>query len=148
MLCPNCLKSETRVLDSRDDGKAIRRRRECLKCKNRFTTYERIETPRLYVIKKDGRREPFLKEKLLTGLKKACEKRPICLTTIEEVADRIERELHDKGEKEVPSKLIGQLVMNELKKLDEVAYIRFASVYKAFKDAEGFEKEVHKFLKR
>ena len=148
MLCPNCLKCETQVIDSRDDGKLIRRRRECLKCKARFTTYERIETSKLYIIKKDGRREPFSKEKLLNGLKKACEKRPICLTSIEEVADRIERTLYERSEKEISSKIIGEYVMTELKILDEVAYIRFASVYKAFKDAGSFEKEAHKFLKK
>lgn len=148
MLCPSCLKGQTQVIDSREDGKTIRRRRECLKCKNRFTTYERIETPRLYVIKKDGTREPFFREKLLTGLKKACEKRPVCLTSLEGIADKIERALYERGEKEVPSKIIGHLVMDELKKLDEVAYIRFASVYKAFKGAESFEKEAHKFIKK
>lgn len=148
MLCPSCQKGETKVLDSRDDGRTIRRRRECLKCQYRFTTYERKETPKLLVIKKDKRREPYLREKLLTGLKKACEKRPICLSNIEEIGDRIERTLYEMGDGEISSKKIGELVMEELKKLDEVAYIRFASVYRAFKDAKSFEKEINKIKKK
>jgi transcriptional repressor NrdR len=146
MRCIKCQQGETQVIDSRDDGKEVWRRRECLACGYRFTTYERIEFPKLYVIKKDGRRELFSREKLLNGLRKACEKRPVALGKLEEVVGRIESTLYETGKKEIPSKLIGQLAMEELKKIDEVAYIRFASVYRAFKSVESFEKEVHKIM--
>jgi len=146
MRCIKCQQGETQVIDSRDDGKEVWRRRECLACGYRFTTYERIEFPKLYVIKKDGRRELFSREKLLSGLRKACEKRPVALAKLEEVVGRIESTLYETGKKEIPSKLIGQLAMEELKKIDEVAYIRFASVYRAFKSVESFEKEVHKIM--
>jgi len=146
MHCIKCQRGETQVIDSRDDGKEVWRRRECLACGYRFTTYERIEFPKLYVIKKDGRRELFSREKLLSGLRKACEKRPVALAKLEEVVGRIESTLYETGKKEIPSKFIGQLAMEELKKIDEVAYIRFASVYRAFKSVESFEKEVHKIM--
>ena len=146
MHCIKCQRGETQVIDSRDDGKEVWRRRECLACGYRFTTYERIEFPKLYVIKKDGRRELFSREKLLNGLRKACEKRPVALAKLEEVVGRIESTLYETGKKEIPSKFIGQLAMEELKKIDEVAYIRFASVYRAFKSVESFEKEVHKIM--
>jgi len=148
MLCPSCSKSETQVIDSRDDGKIIRRRRACGKCNYRFTTYERIEIPKLSVIKKDKRKEPFIRNKIITGIQKACEKRPIKEEEIEGIVDKIEQSFFEKGEKEVESRLIGQMVMEELKKLDPVAYLRFASVYRAFKDVESFEREVHKVIKK
>lgn len=148
MLCPNCQKDEVQVIDSRDDGKIIWRRRKCLGCDYRFTTYERIEVPRLMVIKRDKRREPFSKDKIIGGIKKACEKRPISINTISKVADEIEKKLYETGEPEVESKLIGEIVMRELEKLDQVAYIRFASVYRAFKNIQSFDKEVHKIMKK
>jgi transcriptional repressor NrdR len=149
MKCPYCADNENQVLDSRDseDLSSVRRRRECLKCSKRFTTYERIETIDLFVIKKDGRREQFNRSKLLTGLQKACEKRPISMDTIEETANEIEQDLRRRETTEIPSKLIGELVMRRLKVLDKVAYIRFASVYRAFGDVESFEKEVKNLMK-
>lgn len=136
MRCPYCKKSESRVLESRalDNGFTIRRRRECTSCNRRFTTYERVEDVPLWVIKKDGRRELFNRDKLLTGMMKACEKRPVALETLSEIVDEIERDLRDRSEHEVPSKVIGQIVMGHLLKLDKVAYVRFASVYREFKD--------------
>ena len=142
MLCPQCRVGETRVIDSRDDESAIRRRRECLACKHRFTTYERIEAARLFIVKKDGRREPYSREKLLAGLRRACEKRPVSETAMQETADGILRELHARGENEYPSSLVGELLMDALKKLDKVAYIRFASVYRSFEDLSSFQAEI------
>ena len=149
MKCPYCAHDENQVLDSRDseDLSSVRRRRECLKCSKRFTTYERVETIDLFVIKKDGRREQFNRNKLLTGIQKACEKRPISMDTIEETANEIEQDLRRRETTEIPSKLIGELVMRRLKVLDKVAYIRFASVYRAFGDVGSFEKEVKNLLK-
>jgi len=149
MKCPYCAHDENQVLDSRDseDLSSVRRRRECLKCSKRFTTYERVETIDLFVIKKDGRREQFNRNKLLTGIQKACEKRPISMDTIEETANEIEQDLRKRETTEIPSKLIGELVMRRLKVLDKVAYIRFASVYRAFGDVGSFEKEVKNLLK-
>jgi len=146
MRCPYCNHPETKVIDKRnnDAGDVIRRRRECLKCKKRFTTYERIEDLNLIVIKKDKRRERFDRNKLLNGILKACEKRPIPIEKIEKMVDEIESELRKQKETEIPSKLIGKLVMEKLKKLDKVAYIRFASVYREFKDVGEFVKEVKK----
>ncbi|MBW2988410.1 transcriptional regulator NrdR [Candidatus Woesearchaeota archaeon] len=149
MNCVFCGFGDTRVVDSRiaEGGSAIRRRRECTKCGGRFTTYERAELD-IVVVKKDGRREPYQKEKLLAGIMKACQKRPISYDTIVEMIDWIERRILSKGQLEVPSSFIGDLVMRKLKKLDEVAYIRFASVYRQFKDVASFEEELRKLTKK
>ena len=149
MLCPFCGNEDQRVIDSRDseEGKAIRRRRECEKCKRRFTTYEYIEESRLMVVKKDGRSEPFDRKKLLNGLATACEKRPISTERIEKLVSDIERQLQRKYEKEVKAKDIGELVISKLHNLDEVAYVRFASVYRQFKDVNQFMKEIKHLLK-
>lgn len=146
MLCPVCRASDSRVIDSRDDENAVRRRRECLRCKHRFTTYERIEAARLFIVKKDGRREPFNREKVLAGLRRACEKRPVSEAAMEEIADGIERDLYARGESEVPSSAVGELVMAALSQLDKVAYIRFASVYRSFADVQSFTEEVRQLL--
>ncbi|MEM3690788.1 MAG: transcriptional regulator NrdR [Candidatus Micrarchaeia archaeon] len=150
MRCPYCSSEKTRVIDSRDLGELeiTRRRRECRKCKKRFTTYERVETIDLVVIKKDGRREKFDRGKLLAGVQKACEKRPISQERIEKLVEEIERELRNMDSLEVESKVIGELVMKKLKKLDKVAYIRFASVYREFADIESFEKELRALRKK
>jgi transcriptional repressor NrdR len=142
--CPYCSSAETRVVDSRDVGELeiTRRRRECRRCKKRFTTYERVETIDLVVIKKDGRRERFDRGKLLAGIQKACEKRPISSERIEKLVEEIERELRNMDTLEVESSKVGELVMRKLKKLDKVAYIRFASVYRSFADIESFENEL------
>ncbi|HSX57937.1 MAG TPA: transcriptional regulator NrdR [Candidatus Saccharimonadales bacterium] len=149
MKCPYCSYYDTSVLDSRDseDLGSIRRRRECLKCEKRFTTYERVDMVDLIVLKKDGRREQFDKKKLMTGMLKATEKRPVTLDQIEKAVDDIERELRRRESIEIPSNVMGEVVMNKLKKLDEVAYIRFASVYRSFDDLETFEKEVKSLMK-
>jgi transcriptional repressor NrdR len=148
LTCPTCRKSETRVVDSRDDETVVRRRRECLdpRCKHRFTTYERMEAPRLFVVKKDGRREQFNREKLLGGLRKACEKRPISEGQMEAVVAELERVLFGRGESEVPSEFVGEKLMEALKTLDPVAYIRFASVYRSFRDIESFRAELAALL--
>lgn len=144
MKCPACSAESIRVIDSRDveGGTAIRRRRECLKCEHRFSTYEQVELPRLVVVKKDGRRESYKREKIESGVRKALEKRPVPERRIREVLGSIERDLQARGEDEVTSRVIGEAVMRALKELDEVAYIRFASVYKAFRDADTFEEEL------
>jgi transcriptional repressor NrdR len=142
MNCPFCDNKELKVIDKRDADSSIRRRRECLKCKKRFTTYEKIETINLLILKKDQRREQFSKEKLRMGLIKACEKRPIPIEKIDQIADKIEAGLLQLKRKEIPSKLLGERVMKELKKLDNIAYIRFASVYRDFKDIEDFKNEI------
>ncbi len=149
MKCPFCGNRETKVIDSREteDGSIIRRRRECMRCKKRFSTYERIELGDIIVIKKDGRREPYNRKKLMTGISKACEKRPISYDKINSIIEAIEQKIRSKFITEVPSKFIGDQVMNYLKKLDEVAYIRFASVYRQFKDITRFEKELKKLQK-
>lgn len=149
MICPYCGNENHKVVDSRssEEGRAVRRRRECLKCKRRFTTYEYIEESRLMVIKKDGRREPFDRKKLSSGITTACEKRPISTERIEELVDEIERTIQRKFEKEVKAKDIGELVMSKLQDLDEVAYVRFASVYRQFKDVTQFMKEIKHLLK-
>ncbi|MBI4335373.1 MAG: transcriptional repressor NrdR [Candidatus Omnitrophica bacterium] len=149
MRCPYCQKTSNKVLDSRlsQNGRAIRRRRECLKCKRRFTTYEYIEETPLMVIKKDGRREPFDRNKLLAGLMKACEKRPISMDRLEKLADLIEHTIRKDFTREVKSKIIGEFVMKRLYDLDEVAYVRFASVYRQFKDVNQFMKEIKHLLK-
>ena len=124
------------------EGEMIRRRRECLSCKRRYTTYERIEESLPMVVKKDGRREPFDRTKILSGLKKACEKRPISVATIEAVTDRIEKRIQEMGETEIPSRAVGEEIMKELHNLDQVAYVRFASVYREFKDIDQFMDEL------
>ncbi len=146
MKCPYCGYLKDKVLDSREreDGMTIRRRRMCLKCKRRFTTYEEIELKPLIVVKKDGRREKFSRDKLRIGIQKACEKRPISTDKINEIVENIEKELRQKYENEVKSKEIGKHVIKELKKLDKVAYIRFASVYQEFENIEQFLKEIEK----
>lgn len=148
MKCPFCRDLENRVIDSRlgKDGDVIRRRRECLQCKRRFTTYERVEEMLPMVVKKDGRRELFDRQKIISGLKKACEKRPVSIAAIEETADRIEQALQERGEKEVPSSAIGEAVMRELHALDKVAYVRFASVYRSFKDVGEFMRELEELI--
>lgn len=150
MRCPYCHSPETSVLDSRDseDLATIRRRRECLRCQKRFTTYERVENIDLVVIKKDGRRESFDRNKLLGGVLKACEKRPISRELIESIVDKVELELRNLDSTEIPSQKIGELVMRKLRSLDKVAYIRFASVYRQFADIESFEKELKSLLKK
>ncbi|MDE2698231.1 MAG: transcriptional repressor NrdR [Gemmatimonadetes bacterium] len=148
MKCPYCGVIEDKVVDSRSskEGTAIRRRRECLGCERRFTTYEYIEDTPLTVIKSDGRREIFDKNKLMDKIRLSCTKRPISTTQIEEIADRIEDQLVSRGEREIEAKQhIGELVMTELKRLDDVAYVRFASVYRQFKDLSDFEKELRQF---
>jgi len=148
LICPTCRKSETRVVDSRDDESVVRRRRECLdpRCKHRFTTYERMEAPRLFVVKKDSRREQFSREKILAGLRRACEKRPVSEAQMEAVAAALERDLFARGESEVSSTLIGEKLMEALRNLDKVAYIRFASVYRQFRDVESFQEELASLL--
>ena len=144
MRCPYCGKDEDKVVDSRprDDGRAIRRRRSCLKCGRRFTTIEEIEDKTLYVIKSDGRREIFQRAKLLKGIQTACTKRPVPIEDIEALVERIEVDLENKGVKEVKSRELGELVSVALKALDEVAYVRFASVYRNFKDKDEFLQEL------
>lgn len=144
MRCPYCSFEDSKVLDSRpaDEGRTIRRRRECLSCFRRFTTYEKVEEVPLFVVKKDGRRELFDRNKLLTGVTKACEKRPIPLSKIEDIVGAIEKELTNNFEREIPSEHIGELVMEKLKGVDEVAYVRFASVYRQFRDIQTFLEEI------
>ncbi len=144
MKCPFCDELEDKVVDSRmaKEGEVIRRRRECLGCKRRYTTYERVEEILPMVVKKDGRRESFDRTKILAGLKKACEKRPISTATIEDVTDRIEKRIQEMGETEIESRIIGEELMKELHQLDQVAYVRFASVYREFKDIDQFMDEL------
>jgi len=148
MRCPYCSSLENKVVDSRlgKEGESIRRRRECLTCEGRFTTYERVEEVLPLVIKKDGRREPFDRLKILNGFKKACEKRPIGVEAMETTVSAIEKSLQDKGLKEIPSTVIGEEVMNHLHHLDVVAYVRFASVYRSFKDINEFMTELKDIL--
>ncbi|MBM4087521.1 MAG: transcriptional repressor NrdR [Planctomycetes bacterium] len=148
MKCPFCKADNDKVVDSRasDEGMSIRRRRECLACLRRYTTYERVEDTPLRVIKKDGRRVPFERSKILEGLRKACEKRPISTEQLDRVVDDIEVEIYRKYDREVPSKDIGQLVMERLRALDKVAYVRFASVYREFKDVSEFVAELKPML--
>ena len=142
MNCPYCGYHDSRVIDSRDVNDGIRRRRQCLHCGSRFTTYERLQPASLFVLKKDERREELNREKLLTGLRKACEKRPLPTGTVERLADDIEAELFRLGKSEIPSTVIGDMVMERLKNLDHVAYIRFASVYREFADITALKQEV------
>lgn len=148
MKCPYCSNLESKVVDSRpaDEGSSIRRRRECLECHRRFTTYETMESLPLVVIKKDGSRQTFDKSKLLGSMLKACEKRTVPLATLERIADEIEQTLQNEMEREVTSSEIGELVMERLKAVDEVAYVRFASVYRQFKDINTFMAELNKLL--
>ena len=149
MKCPFCKADNSRVVDSRAsaDGFAIRRRRECLACGRRYTTYERIEESPIRVVKKDGSREPFDRRKILMGLLKACEKRPVSMDTLEDIVARIEHHVTDQFDREVPSTHIGRLVMRELRKVDQVAFVRFASVYRDFKDVSEFVDEIRPMLK-
>ena len=144
MKCPFCDELEDKVVDSRmaKEGEVIRRRRECLGCKRRYTTYERVDEILPMVVKKDGRRESFDRTKILAGLKKACEKRPISTATIEAVTDRIEKRIQEMGETEIESRIVGEELMKELHQLDQVAYVRFASVYREFKDIDQFMDEL------
>lgn len=150
MRCPSCLNNNTRVIDSRpiDDYRSIRRRRECEKCGYRFTTFEKVEERPLIVVKKDGNREEFSREKVLRGLIRACEKRPVSLNQLETIALEVERELRNQGASEVKSEMIGEMVMDRLSKVDEVAYVRFASVYRQFKDINVFIDELKELIKK
>ena len=149
MKCPYCTKIDNKVIDSRlsKDGRTIRRRRECLECKRRFTTYEKLEDVLPMVIKKDSRREPFNRAKIIDGMRKACQKRPISITKIEEFVDSLEVYFQELGKKEIESKEVGERVINNLKEWDEVAYVRFASVYRQFKDINEFMAELEGILK-
>jgi len=149
MKCPFCGNPDTKVIDSRptEEGRAIRRRRECESCSKRFTTYEKLEEISLMVVKKDGRREPFDRDKMMRGIIKACEKRPVPMAKIESIVSEIERGLNNMMEKEMESSVIGDYVMEHLEKIDDVAYVRFASVYRYFTDAESFSKEIEKLLR-
>ena len=142
MNCPFCGFSDSKVIDSRDVDQGIRRRRQCLSCNSRFTTYERLQPASLFIMKKDQRREEYSREKLLNGIRKACEKRPLPTGTVEKLVDEIEAELYHLGRAEVPSSLIGDLVMEKLKGLDNIAYIRFASVYREFADIRALKEAV------
>lgn len=150
MQCPRCQHYGSRVIDSRpaDDGRAIRRRRECEKCSFRFTTFERIEQGAILVVKKNGNREEFSREKLLRGIRRACEKRPVAAEDQENIVNKVEHKIRDLGLSEVPSKQIGEFVMDELVDIDDVAYIRFASVYRQFKDIEVFMQEMKELEKK
>ena len=150
MICPFCASDATKVVDKREggDGKTTRRRRECTKCGRRFTTFERVETLDLLIVKKDGKREIFDRSKLRSGIIKSCEKRPISAESIEKVVDEIEADLRKEAANEVSSKAVGEIVTKKLKKLDQIAYIRFASVYRQFADISDFEKELSKLSKK
>lgn len=149
MKCPYCSSLESKVIDSRlaKDDTSIRRRRECLDCKNRFTTYERVEQLELMIVKKDGVREPFDRNKITSGMIKACEKRPISVDLIEDFVSNLEREFQERGEREVETTEIGERVISKLYEIDEVAYVRFASVYRSFKDVNQFMSELKDLLK-
>ena len=150
MRCPFCSAVEDKVVDTRpsDNEQVIRRRRECVGCGRRFTTYERVDEILPMVIKKDGRREPFDRSKILSGLKKACSKRPVPIEVLEQAADRIERELEEAGEKEIPSTRIGDAGMAALRDIDDVAYVRFASVYRDFQDEQAFFDELKNLMRQ
>ena len=149
MKCPYCTEIDNKVIDSRlsKDGRTIRRRRECIKCGRRFTTYEKLEDVLPMIVKKDGRREPFSREKITGGIKKACQKRPISMTKIEEFVDSLELYFQELGKKEVEGEEIGEKVINALKEWDAVAYVRFASVYRQFRDVGEFMQELEEILK-
>lgn len=148
MKCPYCGYEESKVVDSRhsEDGSSIRRRRECLSCQKRFTTYETVESLPIVVVKKDNSREPFDRNKILRGMVRACEKRPVSMATLEATVSEIEQIIQNSLEREVNSNYIGELVMERLKPLDEIAYVRFASVYRQFKDINSFMRELNKIL--
>jgi len=149
MKCPYCTKINNKVIDSRlsKDGRTIRRRRECVECERRFTTYEKLEDVLPMVVKKDGRREPFNREKIFAGISLACRKRPISMSKIEEFVDSLEVHFQELGKKEIDSSEVGEKVINKLKEWDEIAYVRFASVYRQFKDIGQFMKELEEILK-
>lgn len=149
MLCPFCGHLEDKVIDSREskEGNNIRRRRECLSCQKRFTTYERIEEIPFMVVKKDGRRERFDRQKILNGLLKACEKRPVPIPKLAEIVDQVESEMMNEPERELSSNRIGEILMARLKELDKIAYVRFASVYRDFQDEEAFFNEIRRLIK-
>ncbi|MGO0122035.1 transcriptional regulator NrdR [Desulfothermobacter acidiphilus] len=149
MRCPYCHFTDTRVVDTRpaNEGQAIRRRRECPRCNRRFTTFERVEELPLVVVKKDGRRELFDRSKILTGCLRACHKRPVRREELEQLVDEVERELRNRLEPEIPSYVIGELLMQKLKQLDEVAYVRFASVYREFCDSCDFQREIERLVR-
>lgn len=148
MKCPYCLYPESKVIDSRpaDDGQRIRRRRECIKCNKRFTTYEAIEGQPVIIIKRDKSRQVFDRNKLLSGMLRACEKRPVSLDTLEIAIDEIESQLQNSLEREVPSVVIGEMALEKLKNIDEIAYVRFASVYRDFKDIQSFMNELNQLI--
>lgn len=148
MKCPYCEYFESKVIDSRptDEGQAIRRRRECINCSKRFTTYEKIEEIPIMIVKKDGNRQAYDRNKIINGILKSCEKRPVSMSIIEKIVDDIEKNLSNSLEKEITSVEIGEMVMNKLKDVDEVAYVRFASVYRQFKDVNSFMEELKKIL--
>ncbi|MBP3039926.1 transcriptional regulator NrdR [Bacillaceae bacterium Marseille-Q3522] len=150
MKCPSCQSNSTRVLDSRpvDDGRSIRRRRECENCSYRFTTFEKVEEIPLIVVKKEGMREEFSHEKILRGLIKACEKRPVALKELQDITADVEKEIRNRGVSEIKSGIIGEMVMDRLAKVDEVAYVRFASVYRQFKDINVFIDELKELIKK
>ena len=148
MHCPFCKKDDTKVLESRTTLESMRRRRECKKCAKRFTTYERVEATNIMVVKRDGRREHFNREKLKNGLMKACQKRPVSVGQVEKAIDYIETQLTKRRSGEVTTKALGQLVMARLKRIDKVAYIRFASIYRDFKDPEDFESALQEVLRK
>lgn len=150
MICPSCSYNDSKVIDSRptDENQTIRRRRECLKCGTRFTTYERIERSPLIVVKKDGTRQQFDRSKILNGMIKSCEKRPVSLSTLESAADDIEKDILNTLNQEVSTEEIGEMVMEKLKEIDEISYVRFASVYKEFKDIDTFLNELENIIKR
>lgn len=149
MNCPFCNYFDSKVVDSRptDEGQSIRRRRECIKCGKRFTTYEKLEQIPLVIIKKNGTRESYDRNKILNGILRSCEKRPVSLSRIEDIVDEVEKELYNSMDKEVTSEFIGEIIMEKLKKVDEVAYVRFASVYRQFADINSFKEELEKLLK-
>lgn len=148
MKCPYCGYAESKVIDSRpaDEGSSIRRRRECLSCRKRFTTYETVESLPMVVVKKDGSRQSFDRRKILSGMIRACEKRPVPVAELEKASEEIEQEVQNSMEREVNTQKVGEMVMERLKKIDEVAYVRFASVYRQFKDIDTFMKELNKLL--
>lgn len=148
MHCIKCGFEESKVIDSRsiEEGNSIRRRRECLNCKNRFTTYEKIEYTPIIVIKKNGLRQQFDRSKIMNGILRACEKRPVSIDDVEKIVDEIEMEIHNSLNKEIEASKIGEIVSEKLKRLDEIAYVRFASVYRQFKDINEFKKELNKLL--
>lgn len=150
MKCPSCGYRDTKVVDSREnaEGTSIRRRRECLKCSKRFTTHEYVEQVSLMVVKRDGRRQPYDRARIINGMMKACEKRPVSVDKVEAIAIEVERAVQKKYDREVPSNAIGQLIMEKLFTLDEVAYVRFASVYRQFRDVSHFMKEIQVILER